>query len=147
MTKEREAMEPTLELTDAPSEADKALIQTGLIAYNDAMTGIADRRPLAVLVRDPASGRVVGGLTGRSSLGLLFIDIVFLPESVRRGGIGRKMLAMAEDEGRRRGCTNVMLFTITFQAPDFYRKCGYREFGRIACNPPGTARVFFTKAL
>ena len=140
-------MEPVLTLTDAPSDAAKAAIQSGLIAFNDAITGIVDRKPLAVLVSDPRTGDVVGGVLGRSSLGLMFIDIVYLPESLRGGGVGRRMIAMAEEEGRRRGCANAMLYTITFQAPGFYEKLGWREFGRIPCDPPGTARVFMTKAL
>lgn len=140
-------MDPVLTLTDAPSEAAKAAIQAGLAAFNDAVTGIVDRKPLAVLVSDPRSGAVIGGVIGRTSLGLMFIDVVYLPEHLRGSGVGTRMIAMAEEEGRRRGCANVMLYTITFQAPGFYEKLGYREFGRIQCDPPGTARVFMTKAL
>ena len=140
-------MDPVLTLTDAPSDADKAAIQSGLSAFNDAVTGIVDRKPLAVLVSDPRTGAVIGGVLGRTSLGLMFIDLVYLPEDLRGSGVRSRMIAMAEDEGRRRGCANVMLYTITFQAPGFYEKLGYREFGRIACDPPGTARVFMTKAL
>jgi GNAT superfamily N-acetyltransferase len=111
------------------------------------MTGFADRRTLAVLVSDPETKQVQGGVLGRTSLGLLFIDLVFLPEALRRGGIGRRMIALAEEEGRRRGCVAAVLYTISFQAPEFYAKLGYREFGRIPCLPPGTSRVFMTKPL
>ncbi|MBL8835329.1 MAG: GNAT family N-acetyltransferase [Alphaproteobacteria bacterium] len=140
-------MEPVLTVTDAPGEAAMAAIQSGLAAFNDAATGIVDRKPLAVLVSDPRTGEVVGGVLGRTSLGLMFVDLVYLPDELRGGGVGRRMIAMAEEEGRRRGCAHVMLYTITFQAPGFYAKLGYREFGRIPCDPPGTARVFMTKAL
>ena len=40
-----------------------------------------------------------------------------------------------------------MLYTISFQAPGFYGRHGWREFGRIPCDPPGTARIFMTKVL
>jgi GNAT superfamily N-acetyltransferase len=139
--------QPALIVTDAPDDAAHAAIAGGLNAYNDAATGIADRRPLAVLVKDPATQAVVGGVLGRTSLGLLFMDLVFLPEDLRGGGIGSRMIALAEDEARRRGCVAAVLYTISFQAPDFYAKLGYREFGRVACLPPGTSRVFMTKPL
>ena len=54
---------------------------------------------------------------------------------------------MMEQEGARRGCKSAFLLTITFQAPGFYQRHGWTEFGRIACDPPGTARVFMTKTL
>jgi GNAT superfamily N-acetyltransferase len=120
------AAEPlTLTLTDAPDEAQKAVISQGLGAYNDAAGGEGDYRPLAVLVSDPNTGVVVGGLFGGSYRGQLFIDRFFLPESVRGNDLGSRALAMAEDEARRRGCTRVSLFTLSFQAPGFYLKKGY----------------------
>jgi hypothetical protein len=54
---------------------------------------------------------------------------------------------MAEAEGRRRGCRAAVLYTISFQAPEFYKKHGWHEFGAIACEPPGTSRIFLTKNL
>jgi GNAT superfamily N-acetyltransferase len=107
--------------------------------------GFTDRKPLHVLVRDPASGRVLGGISGRTSLGLLFIDVVYLPPELRRGGVGRRILAMAEEEARRRGCVAGVLYSINFQAPGFYQRMGWEVFGEIACLPPGTSRVFLTK--
>jgi hypothetical protein len=55
------------------------------------------------------------------------------------------MMATAEQEAQRRGCRAGVLYTITFQAPGFYQKLGWRIFGEIACDPPGTSRVFLTK--
>jgi GNAT superfamily N-acetyltransferase len=143
------AVDPDYEIrvTDAPDPRVRAVIGGGLARYNDDLTGIQDRRDLAVLVSDSVSGEVVGGIIGRTSLGLMFIDLVYLPKALRRGGIGSRMLKLAEDEGRARGCVSAMLYTISFQAPDFYARHGWREFGRIPCKPDGTARIFFTKDL
>ena len=88
---------------------------------------------------------VIGGLSGGTSLGLLLIDLVFLPNTLRGLDVGSRMMAMAEAEGRRRGCRAGMLYTISFQAPAFYQKRGWTVFGEIACDPPGTSRVFLTK--
>ena len=42
-----------------------------------------------------------------------------------RDRLGSRLLTMAEEEGRRRGCTRVTLFTMEIQAPGFYLKQGY----------------------
>jgi GNAT superfamily N-acetyltransferase len=134
-------------VTDAPDAADLALISDSLDAFNVQATGIDDNRPLAVLVRDPHTRRVVGGLTGRTSLGLLFVDLFHLPAELRGSGIGGRVLRRAEDEARERGCRSAVLYTITFQAPEFYRRHGWHVFGEVPCDPPGTSRVFMTKDL
>ena len=140
-------MDPTVTVTDAPGPEARALVSDGLDAHNLDRAGYWDARPLAVLVHDGATGAMLGGLVGRTSLGLLFIDLVYLPETVRGQGLGTRLLRAAEDEACRRGCRAGVLFTITFQAPDFYARLGWEEFGRVECDPPGTARVFCRKTL
>lgn len=135
-----------LVLTDSPDRPAEAAIEDGLTAYNLQKAGFVDARPLAVLLRDP-DGAAVGGLVGRTTLGLFFIDLIFLPDEARGSGLGTQVMAMAEAEARRRGCTAATLFTITFQAPEFYRRRGYRELGRVECAPPGHTRVCMTKPL
>jgi GNAT superfamily N-acetyltransferase len=138
-------MQPVLTLSSNPEPEARAIIGDGLNAYNDAIVGYADRMPLTVKVTDPETGAVIGGISGGTSLGLLFVDLVFLPDSVRGQDVGSRMMEMAEDEARRRGCRAGMLYTISFQAPGFYRKLGWRVFGEIPCDPPGTSRFFLTK--
>jgi len=77
------AMNPTVTVTDAPSPEAFALIGDGLNKHNRDQLGYWDQRPLAVLVCDPHTGAVLGGLTGRTSLGLAFIDLVYLPAPPR----------------------------------------------------------------
>jgi GNAT superfamily N-acetyltransferase len=139
--------EPMLEVTDALVAGEAQAIAEGLNGFNDEVTGFNDRRPLAVVARDPETGKVLGGVTGRTSLGLLFIDIFYLPRHLRGAGLGTRLLQMAEEEGRRRGCRAGVLLTISFQAPEFYRRHGWRVFGEIPCNPPGTSRIYLTKDL
>jgi GNAT superfamily N-acetyltransferase len=138
-------MDPVLRVSNAPEPDAERVIGDGLNAFNDATVGYTDRVPLHVLVSDPDSGKVVGGITGRTSLGLMFIDLVYLPENLRGRDIGARMMALAEKEARRRGCRAGILYTISFQAPGFYNRLGWRVFGEIPCDPPGTSRVFLTK--
>ena len=148
-TSVRPRPEPRTDLvvTDAPMPADTAVISDALDRFNIEKTGVDDRRPLAVLVRDPETRQVIGGLTGRTSLGLFFVDLFFLPPELRGSGLGAEILRQAEDEARARGCRAAVLYTISFQAPGFYRKQGWELLGEVPCDPPGTSRVFMTKAL
>src|SRR6266404_6032754 len=116
--------ETTITLTDAPDDDERAVIMDGLRAYNEAQTGLWDGRPLAILARDTEAEKVVGGLLGRTSLGLLTVERFFLPEDLRRDRLGSRILAMAEEEGRRRGCTRAALSTLHFQAPGFLSEAG-----------------------
>jgi len=123
------------------------VITDGLRGYNEAQAGPWDGRPLAILACDPATKKVVGGLLGRTSLGLLNVERFFLPAELRRDRLGSRILAMAEEEGRRRGCTRAVLSTLHFQAPGFYLKQGWEVAARIECEPPGHTRFYMTKKL
>ena len=66
-----------------------------------SQTGYYDVRPLAVFVRDPQTGEIIGGLHGRSEFGLVYVAWFFLPENWRGAGIGGRVLAMAAQESPR----------------------------------------------
>ena len=131
-------------LTDAPDPRLESVLEDGLAAYNAEKSGLRDGRPLAVSAHDPDSGELVGGLLGRTSLGLFFLDLFYLPERMRGGGTGSAMLRMAEVEASRRGCRAATLITVNFQAPEFYARHGWEEFGRIQ-TAPDVARIFMRK--
>src|SRR5690606_3545682 len=122
---EKYTIETNNEITDEMNEA----IGSGLNAYNDEITKYSDRQPLAIVVRDKKTGHVIGGMLGRSSLGLLFIELVYLPKALRHSGLGTTLLKQFEQEGRKRGCSSAVLYTISFQAPEFYEKHGWKRFG------------------
>jgi GNAT superfamily N-acetyltransferase len=138
---------PPFSVTDAPSAAAEAAIRDGLSDYNLEKAGYRDQRSLAVVVCDPKTGAAIGGLVGRTSMGLLYVDRFFLPDGLRRQGFGSRILAAAEAEAVRRGCSRAILSTLSFQAPGFYEKQGWQVLGRIDCDPPGQTRFYMTKRL
>jgi GNAT superfamily N-acetyltransferase len=140
-------LEPNIVLTDAPDPGDTAVVQKELRAYNTSQAGYDDYRPLAIFVTEPVSGKVLGGLYGGSYLGQLRVDRFFLPEGLRRDRLGSRLLAMAEQEGRRRGCTRIALNTLAIQARGFYEKQGYETAAILDCDPPGITRYLMTKRL
>jgi GNAT superfamily N-acetyltransferase len=138
---------PDIAVTDELDSADAEVISDGLRAYYLSQTGYYDFRPLAVFVRDPQTGKVIGGLHGRSEFGLVYVAWFFLPKDWRGARIGSRVLAMAEEEGRRRGCTRIALTTLSIEAPGFYQKQGYNVAATIDCEPPGLTRYYMMKKL
>lgn len=130
-----------LEADPDPSLFDQILAV--LSAHNEAAAGPGGWGPFAVTVRD-AADHVVGGLYGRVGYGFLFVQLLALG-SAKGEGRGRKVMEIAEAEARRRGLLGMWLDTWTFQAPGFYKKLGFEEFGRIPEYPPGHDRIFFVK--
>jgi GNAT superfamily N-acetyltransferase len=138
---------PGLTISRGPaSDADLNTVFEGLRAHNEARVGDPGYSPLHVLLRDD-EGVVRGGLAGDVYLGWLFVRYLWVAEEHRGGGYGERLLREAEDEARSRGCHAVWLDTFSFQAPAFYRRLGFQEFGRLDDYPAGHARHFFWKPL
>ncbi|WLH82890.1 N-acetyltransferase [Pseudomonas sp. FP2338] len=137
------AMEVSFHVTAQEREA----ILKPLRAYNRSHTGKMPSETVGILLRDPASQEVVGGLYGEIAFGWLFIELLSIPDQMRTQGTGTRLMRAAEDLARERGCEGIWLDTFSFQAPGFYRKQGFTEFGHIADFPPGHKRHFFHKRL
>jgi GNAT superfamily N-acetyltransferase len=114
-------------------------------AFNHAAIGKSDYRPLAVTVRD--KGKIVGGLVAETYWGWMYVNVLWVSERHRGKGWGRSLMRKAEAEARKRGVRNAFLDSFSFQAPQFYAKLGYREFGKLKEFPLGHSRHWLTKAL
>lgn len=137
----------TITLSDNDSPTFRQTVEALLDEYNRTHTNTTHSTPLNLLVTDTSTNAIVAGLSGRTSLGVLFIDIIFLPPRLRLAGLGTKLLKEAEVEAVRRGCVRAVVYTISFQAPDFYQRRGYNIFGIVPCLPEGVSRVFLSKDL
>ena len=127
-----------------PGEDPFAALNGLLREYNEQHAGPAKHVPIWLFARDPA-GKVQGGLRGQTYWSWCSIDVLTVAEPYRGQGIGSLLLQKAEDVARARGCIGMRLDTLSFQAPDFYRRRGYSEFGRIEDYPPGHARLWLMK--
>lgn len=139
-------MTATYQFALGADAAAHALIQEGLEAFNLQRVGDYGYEDFQLYARD-ADGAVVGGLFGHSGMGWLYVDYLWLAEGERGQGLGAQLLAMAEDEARRRGCGGLFLYTYSFQAPGFYEKQGLQPMGVLEDCPPGHQRLYFKKRL
>jgi GNAT superfamily N-acetyltransferase len=135
---------PSISVERTIGKTKKAVLD-GLVRYNNEKMGKQKYKRLAVSLRE--GNAIVGGIVGEVWTAVLFIQFFWLDQGQRRKGFGAKLIKAIEDEARRFGATNAYVDTMSFQAPGFYRKCGYKEFGSIQGYPGGVTRHWFTKTL
>jgi GNAT superfamily N-acetyltransferase len=123
----------------------KKAVLGGLIGYNAEKLGKQRYKRLAVSLRE--RNKIVGGIVGELWTTVLFIQWFWIEQKLRGNNHGTKLIKAIEDEARRLGATRSYVDTMSFQAPGFYRSCGYSEFGSIDGYPDGVTRHWFAKAL
>jgi GNAT superfamily N-acetyltransferase len=99
---------------------------------------------IGVYVRD-AEGRIVGGAIAEVEWENVHIEFLWVDETLRGQGIGTRVLRRIEEGGRAAGATWASVTTYSFQAPQFYRKHGYRVIGQMDGLPPGHTWFLFRR--
>jgi GNAT superfamily N-acetyltransferase len=134
-------------LVERPDPGLRETILRPLVDYNASIAGATTVEPLAIVLRDPESDAIIGGLWAISAYDWLYIELLFVPEELRAQGIGSQLMKKAEEIAAQRGHIGVRLDSFSFQAPRFYEKLGYREYGRLANIPEGHERIYYFKTL
>jgi GNAT superfamily N-acetyltransferase len=135
-----------ISLTDEPDRSDVQFLDDRLYEFNAARTGIGDGRLLGLFVRDEQR-TIVAGLYGWTWGGCCEIKLVWVREDWRGRDVGTKLLNAAETEARRRGATQIVLDTHSFQAPQFYQRLGFEVVGSLGDYPRGHEKIFMRKFL
>ncbi|EAE3614298.1 GNAT family N-acetyltransferase [Listeria monocytogenes] len=94
------------------------------------------------------SGEIVGGVTAKISYGELHVSLLSVDQNTQGSGVGSELMAQIERYGRANNCHHISLTTFSYQAPEFYKKCGFTELGRVKDFPiKGEEKFFFIKYL
>jgi ribosomal protein S18 acetylase RimI-like enzyme len=88
---------------------------------------------------------LVAGLCGHTWGGCCEIRQVWVHESLRGQGLGRQLLESAEAEAKYRKCSQIILTTHSFQAPNLYRRLGYELVATLDDYPQGHSQLIFRK--
>ena len=136
-----------LELDVNPSKGDIQVLDHGLEQFDNSTPLGRDRIKIPVAVWLRQHGHVLGGAYGDTHYGWLYLRSLWVHEQVRGEGWGSRLIELFEAEGIARGCRGAWVDTYGFQAPVFYERVGYQEFGRLKEFPPGSTRHFLWKSL
>ncbi|MBS0287495.1 MAG: GNAT family N-acetyltransferase [Proteobacteria bacterium] len=102
-------------------------------------------QPFAFVLFDKQD-EVIGVLDAFSSYSSIHIRDIWIDKAHRGNGYGRKLITELENHFKEKGLNNINLITCAYQAPDFYRKCGYKvEFVRENIKNPKLTMTFFIK--
>ena len=120
-----------------PTEKEIDFINQALAKFNDEKVG-PDNHELLNIVEYDENKNIIGGILGGTYWGWMHI---------RKKGIGSQLLNAAEEEARKRGCHSVHVDTMSWQAPDFYKKHGYKIISELNDIPKGNKKYHLIKEL
>ena len=128
-----------------PCHADNDVVREGVIAFNENIVGERDKAFSIFLKND--SGKVFGGIQAFLGTESVYIDVLWVEESLQKQGYGTKLLHAAEQEALKNGCMFSLVDTWDFQAEEFYLKNGYARIGEIKNYWHGHSKIFLRKKL
>jgi len=113
-----------------PHADDVQILGNGIMEYAKLKKGHKPIDFFAFFIRDE-NNKIQGGCNGCNFYGCLYIDQLWLTESLRGQGYGTKLVLAAEKLSKENGCTFSTANTMDWEALDFYKKLGYHvEFER-----------------
>lgn len=110
-----------INFTEAPSSE---LINTLTDRINEETPSYGAVLPWAFSIQE--EGELVAGCNGYYLFGVLYTDQLWVAESHRKQGLGRKLMEAVHAMGRKKGYKLATVHTMDFQgAIPFYQKIGY----------------------
>jgi ribosomal protein S18 acetylase RimI-like enzyme len=136
-----------IEYTEDLSEAADAKMTEGHENY-ERENGIEINFKNFSFTLSDEKGEVFGVLSAYTAYSEIYVEDLWVDESLRQKGYGRKLLQTLEHYFDGKGYNNINLVTNEFQAPLFYKKCGYDiEFVRVNKSNSKLTKTFFIKYL
>jgi len=130
--------------TDTPREVDLAAVDAGLEKHDHAAAPLSQVAQLAAFATDP-NGTVVGGAVGRTWGKCCELLQLWVAPQHRKAGVGSRLLREFEAHARTRGCDVFYLTTLSFQAPEFYRRHQYIVLAQISGYPNGITKYLMQR--
>ncbi len=130
-------------------QEDSDYIRKKLVEYNMTQVEEESKTPLEKVsfVMRNEKDEIVGGVIGETFWYHLHVDFLWVSDEYRKGGYGTQLLQKIEEFAKEKGCYVILLDTFSFQAPHFYKKLGYKEFGVLEDFPKGHRQHFMEKRL
>ena len=134
-----------IEKVDQLPDEIENLIHDGHV-QDEANSGIICNYKKFSLVLKDNENTIVGAIQAYTAFSEVYVDDIWVSPSYRKNGFGQKLLQELENRFKDKGYNNINLVTSHFQAPDFYKKCGFTaEFTRINKRIPNLSKTFFIK--
>ena len=113
-----------IELIDNPEKDLIDFLDQKINDFNQQNWEVKQQIPIAIKVSNN-DGEIIAGTAGRSFGDWFLLDTLWVSESLRGNNLGTKLLNDIEIAAKNRGCKQVLLDTLNFQAMPFYEQEGY----------------------
>ncbi|WP_454780794.1 GNAT family N-acetyltransferase [Legionella sp. WA2022007384] len=135
----------TIEFYNSLPDEVEEIMREDLIAYETSHGTDVNYKPFCLILRDE-NQKVCGAINAFTAFAEIYIDDMWVHQQHRGKGYGKILLQALEDQFQGKGFNNINLVTSAFQAPDFYKKCGFQvEFIRKNNQNPKLTKIFFIK--
>lgn len=127
------------------SEEIEEKMRRDLIAYENSHGIDVNYKTFSIVLTDDQNN-AFGVLNAFTAFAEVYVDDLWVDKAYRGQGYGRKLLQALEEHFKGKGFNNINLVTSAFQAPEFYKKCGFEvEFVRKNNNNPKLTKTFLIK--
>lgn len=118
-----------IEYKENPDEEFYSIIDTEFNKFASENGVTCNYIPFTFVAKE--DNEVAGIITGHSYYKEVHIGDLIVFEQYRNKHIGTKLIEKVENYYKNKGFENINLTTYNFQAPEFYKKCGFEvEFIR-----------------
>ena len=136
----------TIEFRENVGEEFYKMIGTEFDKYAKKNDVICNYTPFNFVAEE--DGKIIGLITGHSYYEEVHIADLIVLEEYRKKHVGSRLIEEVERFYKNKGFKNINLTTYGFQAPEFYKKCGYEvEFVRENKENPKLTKYFLIKSL
>ena len=127
-----------------PTDIEEKMHQD-LVAYESSHGIDVNYKRFALILSDE-NGEAIGVLNAYTAFAEIYIDDMWVDSAHRGQGYGRQLIEALENQFKDKGFNNINLCTNQFNAPEFYKKCGFQaEFTRKNIHNPKLNKTFFVK--
>lgn len=126
-----------------PSDLTKKM-EDGLLEYETKHGIDVNFKRFSLVLREEQE--VIGILNAFHSYSCIHIEDLWVKDTYRGQGYGKKLIETLENHFKGNGFDNLNTVSCAFQAPGFYKKCGFQEeFVRVNDRDPNLTMTFFVK--
>ncbi len=126
-----------------PNSEETKQIWRGIAENAKQVSGLDAGNGFAFYLKDE-SQMILGGCSGYIFYGSIYVDLLWVHESLRNQHYGAQLMQHAEALGRENQCKIMTVNTMDFEARPFYEKLGFKvEFERTGFV--GGDSMFFLK--
>ena len=129
-----------------PDPKDFKALSSGLLAYHESKGHRRTWKTFSIFLKDN-NNKPHAGIIATCTWNGMHIDSLWVDESIRGKEYGSTLMKMAENEGKKRGCTIAYTDTFSWQAGGFYEKLGYTVYGKLDGFPEDNSLTYYRKNL